>query len=133
MAVYENLLRKEADSLLPDVHIAIGSTYQLMGENENSLASNLSALELAPEYSLANYAVGASYYVLNDYPKAITYSQKALSINPANPDCHFVLAASYRLLGQDSLAVVHAQSFLDQVPTSDRAGYMQEIVDRGWH
>lgn len=133
LAIYENLLLIEADSLLPTVHIYIGSTYQLMGENEKSLASNLTALELAPENSLANHAVGGSYYVLGDYPKAITYNQKALAIDPACPDCHYVLAASYRLLGQDSLAVVHAQFFLDQLPTSGLASYMQAIVDRGWH
>jgi tetratricopeptide (TPR) repeat protein len=67
--------------LSPEVHNAIGSTYDELGKTDQAIESFKTALRLRPEYFQVNTNLGVTYERINKYTDAEIALKKALDVN----------------------------------------------------
>lgn len=89
----------------PELRVTLGQLLFLEGKEQEAEKSILSALEIDPKHTAANYALGRIYYEQKRYPDAAAQLERVTQIEPANYKAWDNLGLCYDALNQDSKAL----------------------------
>lgn len=80
---------------LADLHLYLGFTYRLQGENDLAVDELLAAYALNPKNANIPTEISFAYANEGQFGKAAQYAEDAVSIEPANPRLHGNLGVMY--------------------------------------
>jgi len=101
---------------LPEVHLALGSVYNMTGKNAEAINELKRALALIPNSDEAYRRLAKAYFDAGRKAESIEAYQKAIAANPYFWDNHNVLGNAYFRLGETEKALQQYQKVTELAP-----------------
>jgi len=108
---------------------AIGKTYEVLGDPDNSLRWFEHAYRLKPDHADVCREAGLAAMSVGDFEKATDYCRKAIKIRPADPGLYSNLALALLFLARDDEAMGAVNTGLSMDPRDAITHYVKNVVD----
>jgi tetratricopeptide (TPR) repeat protein len=122
LAAYQRAVTAEPGNV--DAHLALGWTYQLLGEEEKALSAYQRALALQPGNPSAHLTMGDAYLALGERDQAIAEYQNAATLDRSSADAFLALGDLYEIDGDLELA----EQAYRQAVTVDSSNMLSRIA-----
>jgi tetratricopeptide (TPR) repeat protein len=90
-------------------HVSLGAALAERGQTDAAIAHFQKALEIKPDYPMANNNLGRIMAERGQIDAAIAHFQRALEINPVYAEAHFNFGVALEKRGQIDAAIAHYQ------------------------
>ncbi|MHC4200716.1 MAG: tetratricopeptide repeat protein, partial [Planctomycetota bacterium] len=100
------------------------------GLYDEAIESYKRAVELDPDFVVANNNLGMVYIDKEMFPEAIAAFDRTIELDPGYAEAHNNLGFVYRRLGDDAKAAVHYTKFIELEPDVEDASKIQSWIDK---
>lgn len=116
-------MAREIKSDFIPAQVALGNTFNAMGEYEASLEALKRALALDPDQPKVHFTRGVIHKHLKQYPAAVSAFNQAIRYQKAYPEAYFERAQAYFSQKQHSAAIKDLKKALKYKPTYPEANF----------
>lgn len=103
---------KKKTNNLREAYTIYGTTLDILGRTEESIAAYKEGIAVTEPYYLLYYNLALDYYKLNDYENAKTYLLDGLNLNFSHGSSHLLLAQCNSRQGNKTEAIVGSLYFM---------------------
>jgi len=125
---FERALKSNTYVTPENAYTNLGYAYFRLGNLARAKAYHQRALDIVPDFCLANKNLGDVFAKEKKYPKAADYYSKALSVCPLYDESHYKLGLALMKTGRRNLAKAELEKLVQRHKSGPYVDRSQEVL-----